>query len=478
MWFIGNKLHRIILRFILISSIIISVGAPITAYADIREDDAVGGVSASETIVVSPDVDAERICVIDTDGNVLFSRNADDECKIASVTKVMTAIIAEEYDPTLTTEITVSASAANTSGSTAYVETGDVLTLEQALIGLLLPSGNDVAIAIAQNIGTLMLVDEGASADGITEEKAEIRFADAMNAKAAELGMDSSYFINACGLDNGSYEGEHHSTASDVVKMTAYAMTLDGIRNTVQLSEADMTVTRNGEEIAITLENTDELLSTDERIIGGKTGYTDAAGRCFTVACNITINNEEKENYITVLGAEYSGSVFDDTTTIVDWLETIYDTIELTGDVSAGEIIGIVAHTNWNDETAFSVGIAEGSYEVSIYSWETSELTQSAEIYEINGDVTAGDEVGVITFTYGDNEVASVPIVALEDCQAPRLLDILWMLFTNIVNTITGQTDNSKETTTSNLTLLTPTSVVLESSDKGDTDINVENTIN
>lgn len=168
---------------------------PAPAYAKVQTSDIVCGETAQERGLAEsdlPDISAEHAMVIDAEGTVYFERDADEQVRIASLTKLMTAIVALE-NAELTDTITVDHAAATIGESTANLREGDTLTLETALRGLLIPSGNDAAMAIATSVGAI--IDPSSDDPYAT-------FVDAMNKKAEELGLDA-VFANPHGLDFG-----------------------------------------------------------------------------------------------------------------------------------------------------------------------------------------------------------------------------------------------------------------------------------
>lgn len=204
-----------------------------------------GAVETSAAAAILMDVDS---------GRVLYERNADARMLIASTTKIMTALVAIR-DGDLSDTVKVSREAAYTEGSSMYLKEGEELTLETLLYGLLLCSGNDAAVAVAEHVG------------GSVE-----RFVERMNDTALELGMGGSSFANPNGLDDEA----HYSTARDMAVLARAAVedeTLVRIAST-------RTVTIGGR----TMTNHNKLLSFMDGCIGLKTGYTKAAGRTL-VSC-------------------------------------------------------------------------------------------------------------------------------------------------------------------------------------------------
>lgn len=187
-------------------------------------------------------------------GRVLYERNADRKMLIASTTKILTALVAIEQG-NLQDTVKVSREAACTEGSAMYLKEGETLTLETLLYGLLLCSGNDAAVAVAQHVG--------GSVKG---------FVALMNEKARELEMENSSFANPNGLDDEN----HYSTARDMAKLARAALeneTLVRIASTRSITIG-----------ARTMHNHNKLLGYMDNCLGLKTGYTKAAGRTL-VSC-------------------------------------------------------------------------------------------------------------------------------------------------------------------------------------------------
>lgn len=201
------------------------------------------------------DVSASSAILMDADsGRVLYERNADARMLIASTTKLLTALVAIR-DGNLSDTVKVSREAAYTEGSSMYLKEGEELSLETLLYGLLLCSGNDAAVAVAEHVA------------GSVE-----RFVERMNETARTIGMENSSFANPNGLD----DEKHYSTARDMARLACAAMeneTLVRIASTRTVSIGGRTMT-----------NHNKLLSSMEGCVGLKTGYTRAAGRTL-VSC-------------------------------------------------------------------------------------------------------------------------------------------------------------------------------------------------
>ncbi len=175
-------------------------GAALTApaFADVRKADVVYGQTVDArglAVAQCPSIDAEYAMVMEADGTVYFERNAQSPTQIASITKIMTGVVAldavEDGLVSLDSPVTVSAAAAAVGESSAGLQEGDVMNLEAALKALLVPSGNDAAVTIAEYDRALM--EPGTRRSGS-------RFVNAMNAKAHELGCIDTVYATHTGL--------------------------------------------------------------------------------------------------------------------------------------------------------------------------------------------------------------------------------------------------------------------------------------
>ena len=215
--------------------------------------------TSTETIK-EPDVNSRACVVIDRKTNcVLFGKNENTKKKMASTTKIMTAtIIIEKCN--LSDTIEISKKAAGTGGSRLGLKTGDKITVLDLLYGLMLRSGNDAAVALAEYAGR--------DING---------FAELMNAKALELGLTNTHFETPHGLDSN----EHYTTAYELALLSNYALNNPTFAKIV--GTKNYTITINGSPKA--LSNTNELLGNMEGVYGIKTGFTNGANRCLVTAC-------------------------------------------------------------------------------------------------------------------------------------------------------------------------------------------------
>lgn len=216
-------------------------------------------VQVSKTANNEPVVNSKIGLIFDRSSKtILYEKNGLKQVPMASTTKIMTAIVVLE-NANLSDIVTVDKKAAGTGGSRLGLKLNDKITVHDLLYGLMLCSGNDAAVALANHIG--------GSIEG---------FADMMNKKAKELGCVNSHFITPHGLDQ---EG-HYTTAYELACITDYALNIPKFKEIV--STKGYTVTINAQSKTIT--NTNELLGNMDGVYGVKTGFTNGANRCLVTA--------------------------------------------------------------------------------------------------------------------------------------------------------------------------------------------------
>ena len=253
--------------------------------------------------IAQPVVSSEGAVLMDgASGKVLFSKNGDTRYYPASITKVMTALVAIKYG-NLEDQVKVTDEAVITeSGATLCgIKPGDTLTLEQLLYGLMLPSGNDAGAAIAVHM------------DGSIEA-----FADRMNEEAKRLGAVDSHFVNPHGL----HDEDHYTTAYDLYLIFNEAFKYPKFREIIEAKAytADY-INGAGESVSRTWKCSNQFI-TGERdtpegvtVLGGKTGTTKAAGYCLIIASK---DNASEGNFISVvLKSDSRAHLYDNMTNII-----------------------------------------------------------------------------------------------------------------------------------------------------------------
>ncbi len=231
-------------------------------------------IPVKKLTAIKPVIAADAAIIVDFDsGEILYERNAKEKLQIASITKLMTVIVALE-EGNLEDVVTVSGAASRTEGSKVWLYSGERITLRNLLKAALIQSGNDAAVAIAEHI-----------AGDVPS------FVEKMNKKAKELKLYSTHYANPIGFDNV----ENYSTVSDLSRLALVAYRNPFIKNTVKLESATISST-NGEQ-SHDLKSTNQLLSSFLHVLGLKTGHTEAAGLCFVSV----IDNKKGNKVITVV---------------------------------------------------------------------------------------------------------------------------------------------------------------------------------
>lgn len=246
------------------------------------------------TILISSDCFAEIIrsraaLTIDaSSGEILFSKNPNWRLPPASTTKLMTAIVAiENENPSKV--VTISKKASRAGRSKVGFRAGDQITIEGLIYAALLGSDNDAAVALAEAIAG-----------------SEKQFVPLMNEKALAIGAEDTKFINATGLPGlGQY-----TTVLDLSRILGYALRFPKLREIIRTPEAKIT-TKRGK--VFHLSSTDKLLWSDDKIIGGKTGYTRRAGHCFVCAAQ----DETRTILVAILGSPSRKKLWAETESLV-----------------------------------------------------------------------------------------------------------------------------------------------------------------
>lgn len=221
---------------------------------------------------------------------ILFERNISVRRPIASLTKLMTALVAEkEYEPEQI--FVISQTAVNQEEDKGILKTGENLSLKELLHIMLIESSNDAAWAIGEG---------------------KENFSEAMNLEAQGLGLENTYFINPTGLDGF----ENYSTAADLVKLAKYIVKQHPQIFEITAKQSYEVLNPDGSLHHFIGENTNKLLGEAPGIIGGKTGYTDEAGGCII----LLLKNEKGGYFINViLGTASADERFQEMKKLIDF---------------------------------------------------------------------------------------------------------------------------------------------------------------
>lgn len=436
---------------------------PAAASAEVRRADVVMGSTVEErglTVAQCPSIDALYACVMDEDGTVYFERDAESPTQIASITKIMTAVVAlDAVDAgliSLDDDIPVTAEAAEVGESSAGLQEGDSMTLETALYALLVPSGNDAAVAISQAVGQRLLADQGTASASPDEGMAA--FVDAMNQKAASLGCADTVYRNPHGLDDGEFAGDQHSCASDQALVVQYAMSSETFRTVVAAGDTTIEVERGGEDVPIELQSTDGFIDMYEYACGVKTGFTDLAGPSFAAA-----NDGERYLYAIVIHSSSESQRFADAQTLCEWaydnlidyqLANGDDTMQMSSEALSGTVpvVAYAAHADWIDRTV-PVTFSDPEASVEVFALNGN-VSQSFEFDEIHGSVHAGDKVGTATFMQRNEVVARCDLIACEDVAAPNFFEGVGIWWDRLFRSFSGSPTVAESTVANSLPLI------------------------
>ncbi len=328
-------------------------------------------------------VGASSAILIDADsGSVLFAQNADLERGMASTTKIMTAlVILETLAPETVVEITQEMTGVE--GSSLYLLPGEHLTVEQLLYGLLLESGNDAAVALAL------------ACDGSIEA-----FADRMNAKAKQLGLEHTHFVNPHGLSAAG----HYTTARELAMITLSALRNPLFREIV--STYQMRIPYNDQPDARYLTNHNPILRKYDGLIGVKTGWTTADGKCFVTAA-------ERDGLTLIAVSLGDVNISTTHTALLDHGFAEFEAVPL--QISAPLELPLVG----GNEQYLSVEPSE-TLTVCLPKGETAAARIEAPSFLYAG-TEAGSTVGRIIYEWNGIEVGSVPLITAEEAPVKRL---------------------------------------------------------
>lgn len=356
------------------------------------------GVSAED----APNVEAESAVLTDArSGNVLFEKNADTKLYPASTTKIMTALLTIEavergelsLDDVLTVPEGMFAELPP-DGSKVGLQTDEEMDVNNLLKGLLIASGNDAALLLAERVG------------GSTEH-----FVEMMNARAAELGLKNTHFVNPHGL----HDTEHYTTARDLAVIARQAMTHTAFRDIVDIAHIYLDATNlNPQRYFI---NTNNLVSRFryleyyyDKATGIKTGATTEAGNCLVSSAK----DGEAELICVVLKGATVRVSHSDSKNLLQYGFRNFKNAQM---AKKNDLLGEVSVKQSADGSDY-VSLCAGA-DVSGMLPKTADLSKveyRTEVPEtVYAPVTAGQEIGCAVFTYEGAEVGRVALTAVKD---------------------------------------------------------------
>ena len=330
-----------------------------------------------------PDLNAESYLLVDFHSGVeLVAKNQDHRIEPASITKLMTAyVIYDELkkgNVSLDDKVLISEKAWKMEGSRMFVEAGKQVPLERMLSGLIVQSGNDAAVALAEHVAGN-----------------EIAFVARMNEQAQKLGLKSTHFTNATGWPAEN----HYTTARDIVKLTR-AIIKEYPDHYKRYSVKEYSY--NG----IKQYNRNKLLWRDKTVDGVKTGHTQSAGYCLVASSK----RNEMRLISVVLGAKDDKTRADYSQELLEYGFRFFETHKL---YDGGSVLADTRIWKGTKDTV-PAGVLEDFY-VTV---QKGHYTQLKGLMEINGSIDApvkrGDILGSAIIKDGDTIVHEVPLVALD----------------------------------------------------------------
>ena len=357
---------------------------------------------AAKPIPNPPALNASSYILMDFDsGQVLAEENADERLPPASITKLMTAYLVDKAiadgDIGLDDVVTVSKKAWQMKGSLMFIEVGEKVSVENLLKGLIIQSGNDASVALAEHIAG-----------------SETAFVGYMNHQAQLLGMNNTNFMNATGWPHP----EHYSTARDIAILTR-AMIAEFPESYRHYKE--LTFTYND----IRQPNRNKLLRRDESVDGVKTGHTEEAGYCLVASAK----RGEMRLISVLLGSRTESARFESSLSLLNYGFRFYETHRL---YQADEVLKTERIWYGNQEQ-IAMGVPRDIH-ITIPRGRYRDLDASMEIdSEISAPVARGQQLGQVNIRLDEELLVSERIVAMQDVDEgsffARALDSIKLMF-------------------------------------------------
>ena len=325
--------------------------------------------------VAAISVSAECACVIDMlTGRVIYDKNMQKTHTMASTTKIMTALVAlENSNPD--DIVTVSNNAAGEEGTSLYLKSGQKATMQDLLYGLMLQSGNDAAIAIAEGV-----------AGNVT------KFAQMMTERAKKIGAKNTSFKNPNGLD----EEGHHTTAYDLALITKEAMKNE------RFSEIVSTKSKTILDGTQTVSNHNKMLRIYDGCIGVKTGFTKKSGRCLVTAA--------KRGEVGVIAVTLNAP--DDWNDHKNMLDYAFSTTEYFPVILSGMTINAITVKNGTSKTV-EISAQKDFYITENKDDKFKNITVKCHIpKELIAPIYKGDKIGELSVYYKDELQTTIDLCA------------------------------------------------------------------
>ncbi len=357
------------------------------------------------TAAAQPEVAAPSAILMDAaTGTVLFEKNAHEKLAPASVTKVMTLLLIMEalesgrisWDDT----VIASESAAEKGGSQVYLEVGEQMSMDEMLKSVVVSSANDCATALAEHVAG-----------------SEAAFVELMNARAAELGLQDTHFVNCTGLDDEPEAAEHLTSAHDIAVMSRELLTHDDIRKYTTIW---MDTVRGGK---FGLSNTNKLVRFYEGTTGLKTGFTSGAGHCLSA----TAARDGIELIAVVMHCASSTDRFQSAKALLDFGFANYALVN----AEPNEPLSTV-RVRLGKQTSVTP-LLQSAAPILIEKGEQAQISKTVELLpEVTAPIKAGTQLGMLTIATPERVLAEIPILAPTDVEKLGLWELTARLLRRI----------------------------------------------
>ncbi len=349
-------------------------------------------------VYADSETSAKAMVVIEAStGRVLLNKNMNDQRAMASTTKIMTALICVEKVPNLDEVVLIHDNAVGIEGTSMYLRKGEKLSVRELLYGLMLPSGNDAAMALAYYVGG-----------------SEENFVKMMNEKAQALGLKNTHFANPHGLDA---EG-HYTSAYDLAIITAEAMKHKDFKDIV--STKNVRVKGSKADEPRFLSNKNKLLRTFDGCNGVKTGFTDNAGRCF-------VGSAERDGMTLVCVVLSCGPMFEDCSKLLEKCFNKYKMREILKEFEIGEKIAVTSGEKKYVETLTKKAF---SYPLSDEEYSNIKIVKNCS-ESLEAPIKKEQEVGNLEIYLNNDLLFSEKIYTISEVKSIKYLDKIWEVVDN-----------------------------------------------
>ena len=408
----------IILLIICTSNIIIFADDEIEEYNKKIDNNEINKtIETSANLNYEPKINSRSAVVIDRKSkNIIYGKNENVKKAMASTTKIMTAMVVIQ-NTNLNNTVEISKKAAGTGGSRLGLKAGDKVTVKDLLYGLLLRSGNDCAVALAEYV-----------AGSVPE------FSNLMNQNAQMLDLNNTHFVTPHGLD----EEEHYTTAYELAILADYALNNELFAQIVNKKSYTININKNSK----TLNNTNELLGNLNGVYGVKTGFTNGAGRCLVTS----IKRGNLDVICVVLGADTKKDRTRDSAKLIEYTFNKYEEIDIKEKIKE-------SFKKWNEINGNRINIEKGESSKleltlndkdKIFTYPIEKGTEDNINIEINANlnlkapVLENTNIGKIKVYYNAKELLEIDILNINKINKKRIKNYMSDIFKNYDNYLEG----------------------------------------